>query len=179
MEANRKRITPQTPQEEPAFTHAAPWPTRAPGQSCTTAGRTGRQVLAWRRGAAAASGVSARPDDGPRRWAARRGAGSACPKAECHGLPPAGGSQRPRPPAAPGYCCDSTYFLFGGFGERKKKCLSKVCVVGGRVGGRRPSPASSGPGKKDATSFGSRHFGTSDWAEGKGISGATQRRGRD
>lgn len=33
--------------------------------------------------------------------------------------------------------------------------------------------------KKDATSFGSRHFGTSDWAEGKDLSGATQRRGRD
>lgn len=79
--------------------------------------------------------------------------------------------------SATGCSCDSTYFLFGGLGERKK-CLSKVCVVRGRVGGRRPSPASSGPGKKKRL-LRLAPLRDVGMGGGEGLTGATQRWGRD
>jgi hypothetical protein len=87
--SSAQEITSQTPRGQPAFTHAAPRRAKAPEQSCTPGG-TEPQVLAWRRGAAAASRVSAQKATVP--GVGRRSAGSACPEAECRGLPQQAGA---------------------------------------------------------------------------------------
>lgn len=78
-----------TPGGQRASTHAALQRVKALEQSCTPGG-TERRVLAWRRGVAAASRVSAQEATVP--GVGRHSAGSACPEAECRGLPQQAGA---------------------------------------------------------------------------------------